>query len=203
MGSGLHLPHRRSDLAVREAAFLEVSLVIVLGAPERRERRDLGDDRTAIAPAGLLPLAGSRGRFLLRGIVEEDRGSVLRPDVRTLPVLGGWIVIFPEHVEQPVVGDLFRIELDLDGLRVPRAIGADVLVSRVRPAAAGISDRRVEHARHLAERRLDPPETPGGESGFLAHSRGLPSSSANTPGDLSRFPRRYSTTFASGKCAGS
>src|SRR5439155_22450451 len=112
MGSGLHLPHRRSDLAVREAAFLEVSLVIVLGAPERRERRDLGDDRAAIAPAGLLPLAGCRGRFLLRGIVEEDRGSVFRLDFRTLPSLVGWILIFPVQVEQPVVGALCLLESD-------------------------------------------------------------------------------------------
>src|SRR5512144_2472061 len=121
-----------SDLAVREAVFLEIPLVILLGSPERRCGDDLGDDRAAEAAALLQTVPGLRSRLLLVGVVEEDRGPILRSDVRALAVLRRRVVVLPENVEETVVGHSCRIELDLNRLGVTGSIRADVLVGRIR-----------------------------------------------------------------------
>src|SRR6266540_6450413 len=141
------------DLAVRETALFEVALVVVLSAPEVLRGRELGHDRAAVAPALLESLLRLLRRLLLLRAVDEDDRTVLCPDVGTLPVGRGVIVVLPEDFEKSIVRDAHRIELHLDAFGVSGPAGADVLVRRVREGAARIADRRIDHARYLAERR--------------------------------------------------
>src|SRR4030042_2998543 len=90
-----------------------VVLMIALGRVEHPEwlnaRNDLPLEFAGRFPSGL----GGFGRSPLVIAVVEDGRAILRPDIRTLPVLGGGIVGSPEHVQQALIGDDSRIVFDL------------------------------------------------------------------------------------------
>src|SRR5690242_9110421 len=164
--SGVSLTRPRSargsgHRAAREPALLEVALVVVLGAVERRCRRDLGDDRAV--EAGLHAVAHLGRDAGLLGVVEEDRRAVLRADVRSLAVELRGIVQREELLDELLVGDLGRIEVDLHDLGVPRAPRAHLLVGRLRQRAAEVADRGPAHSGRVAELDLDAPEAAGAE----------------------------------------
>jgi hypothetical protein len=69
-------------------------------------------------------------------------------------------VIFPEGLQQLPITDLLRVVVHFDYFRVPRAVRADVLVGRVFQSPARVAHRCRVHARQVAERLLDSPETP-------------------------------------------
>src|SRR5271166_4533032 len=126
---------------------LEVVLVLGLGLPERAGRRHLGD-HLARPKAGRVDV-GDRvlGDLLLLVAEVEDGRPVAGPDVVALPVPRGRVVHLEEEVQQVPVGDLVRVEDDLDRLRV----AAVVPVGGVRHVAAGIADPGGDHAGELAE----------------------------------------------------
>ena len=101
-----------------------------------RGGNDLGDDRALVATRLLEPLLRrDRGSLLLRR-VEEDHRPVVVADVRTLTVELRRVVVHPEDVEQRVVAHASRVKRDLDGLGVPGAVRAHVLIrGRLREAA--------------------------------------------------------------------
>src|SRR5919197_4190908 len=105
-----------TSVADRTALLLEVLLVVVLGLVEGGRGDDLGRDALR-EPRLHLGLRGERLLLLLRR-VEEDRGAVLAADVRALAVPLSGVVRAPEEVEQLLVGDDRRIELDLHRLGV-------------------------------------------------------------------------------------
>src|SRR5690349_3090135 len=89
---------QQSDVAAAQALFLQITLVIFLGAIEGGCGNNLGHDRLAEA---LLPaLAGSARRFLLFRTVKENGGTVLGAEVRPLPVRSGGVVHLPEVIQQ-------------------------------------------------------------------------------------------------------
>ena len=102
--------------------------------------------------------------------MEEDRRAVLRADVEALAVAAPRVVLAPEGLEQLLVGDLRRVERDLDGLGMPRAVAADLAVGRIRRVPAGVADARVDNAGQRAERGLDAPEAARREGGLLGHT---------------------------------
>src|ERR1700709_1055331 len=62
---------RRSNGAMSQAAFLEVTLVVFFGAIELRRRLDLGHDQSTEAPALVhLGFRGFRRGALFRGVIE-------------------------------------------------------------------------------------------------------------------------------------
>ena len=75
-----------SEMAARAAVLLDVLLVILFGAPERRGGRDFGDNRATEPAAGLEPRFQSSRCRLLGLVVIEDGRAVLSSDVRPLPV---------------------------------------------------------------------------------------------------------------------
>src|SRR5207244_433591 len=113
-------------VAAAAASLLEVLLVVVLGPPERRGRRDLGDDRSAEATRPLELVERSAGGVLLLGVVDEDGRAVLVADVGPLAVELGGIVTGPEDVEQLLVGDPLGVVVDLERLGVARLVRAHV-----------------------------------------------------------------------------
>ena len=105
------------DAAIARVRIVPVIiLVVALGFVEFFEGRDLGDDG-----AGEIFLRRGLGLFrrhFLLVVVIENGGTVLRAGIRTLAIQGGGVVRRPEHIEQAFVGNLGRLELDLDGFGV-------------------------------------------------------------------------------------
>ncbi len=111
-----------AEIAARAAVFLEVSLVVFLGAPEGGRRLDHGCDGTPERTGGLESLLGLDGLLLLLGRVEEDHRAVLVADVGALAVDLGRVVHLPEGLEQGLVGDSGRVVLHLHHLGVTGAV---------------------------------------------------------------------------------
>src|SRR5882672_1533224 len=144
--------------------LLVVVLVVFLGRVELCRCDDLGDDRLRERLRFLECRPGRFGSAPLRVVVDEDRGSVLRADVAELPVFHGRINRVPEVLQQALVRDALRIELDLYRLSVASKAGGNVVIGRIDRFAAGIARGRGDHAVDLVEVRLDAPETSAGES---------------------------------------
>src|ERR1700693_2373960 len=154
------------DPAVRQAVLFQVTLVGFLGPVERGGGCDLRDDRALVPPALLAVLFRGDRHPLLLGGPEEDGGAILLAHVRPLSVQGRRVVVFPEDVQELLVGDLRRVVLDLHGLGVARSSRTDTLVRRVLRAPPRIADGGFEDALDLPERRLHAPETTRRETGF-------------------------------------
>src|SRR5205814_7704847 len=92
-----------------------------------------------------------------------------RPAVVSLLIRRGRIVEAEEKLQDLIVADLFRIEFDLNRLRVACAAGLHIFISRIGERAAGVADGRVGHAVELPEQFLHAPEASAGERGFLSH----------------------------------
>src|SRR2546423_8206970 len=124
-------PAMRLDRAVRLAALFQIALVIFFRAPELRRGLDLGYDRPIESSAlsyFLLRLFSSG--FLFRRMI-ENHGTVLGADIRALPIQSRRIVVGPENVEELIVTDLRRVELQLNDLSVAGFIAANILVGRI------------------------------------------------------------------------
>src|SRR5690606_138667 len=93
----------------------------------------------------------------------EDRGAVLGSDIRTLPVLDGRIVVFPENSQEVPVRNAGRIIGHLDGLRMPGGPGTHLFVRRVLRRAAAVADEDVGNAGHGPESAFHAPEAPSRE----------------------------------------
>src|SRR6266568_441387 len=165
--SGLSGPRR--DHAGRQAALLQVLLVVVLGLPERRRRCDFGGDRAAVAL--LLGVPRGLGGPLLLGRKVEDRRAVLGAHVRALAVHLGRVVVLPEDVQELLVGDLGGVELDLDRLGMAAAAAADLLVGRALGGPAGVPHGGGDYPGRHPERRLNPPEATPGKQRLLGPGR--------------------------------
>src|SRR5579863_2918716 len=120
--------------------LLEVLLMILLSRVEFAGGHDLRDDLVS-EDVRLLDLLQRRaGGLLLGGIVEEDCRAVLGADIGALAVKRGRIVRAPEDIEQLGVADLRRVEVHQHGLGVTRGVSADVFISGIDGAPAGITD---------------------------------------------------------------
>src|SRR4029077_10720721 len=160
-----------SNRAVRLATLFQVALMIIFRAPKFRRRLNLRDDRTIKATAHADFFFGSFGRgFLLEGMI-KNYGSILRPDIRTLSIQRGLIVIRRENVEQLTIADWRGIEFELENLCMPSRIRANVLVTWVLFGPARIADRGRRHALQFPKSFLHAPKTTGPECRFLCWHR--------------------------------
>src|SRR5580658_5362373 len=140
------------NMTICQAAFFQILLMIVFRRPECGRRLQLGDD--GAREAALRGVArGLRFGFLLRRM-KENRGAVLRPDIRPLAIQSGGVVVVPEDLQQIVVADHRRIVGHLHHFGVAGAIRADLFISRVIELTARVADLRRLHAGQAAERGL-------------------------------------------------
>src|SRR3982751_4527456 len=79
-------PPTFSNGAVRLAAFFQIALVIFLRAPELRRRFDFGHNRSIELAAFGNFLLRLLGRGFLFGRMIENYRTVLRADIRALPI---------------------------------------------------------------------------------------------------------------------
>ena len=108
---------------MRLAPFMEVMLMILFGGPKRRSGFDLRHN-WPIEPAALLQFffRAIGGGLLLRRMIKNHR-SILRANIRALPVEGCGVMVRPEDIQKFIIADLCRIELHLHDLSVSGLIG--------------------------------------------------------------------------------
>src|SRR5215470_11400818 len=170
-------PDEVAGIAV--GVLLQVVLVLGLGLPEGPGGLNRGDHLARPQAGGVDVGDRVLGDLLLRVAGVEDGRPVAGPHVVALPVERGRVVDLEEELEQVPIGDLLRVEDDLDGL----GVGAMVAVGGVRHVAARVTDPRRDHARTLADEVLYPPEAAASQDGLLslaAHLLALPVSSVSS-----------------------
>src|SRR5215475_457703 len=173
-------PARPDEVAgIAVGVLFQVVLVLGLGLPEGPRGLNRGDHLARPQAGGVDVGDCVLGDLPLRVAGVEDGRPVAGPEVVALPVERGGVVDLEEELEQVPVGDLLRIEDDLDGL----GVGAMVAVGGVRHVAAGVTDPGREHAGTLADEVLHSPEAPAGQDGLLslaAHRHALLVSSVSS-----------------------
>src|SRR5579864_999695 len=127
-------------MATRQAALLQILLVIVLGGIERDRGDDLGGDWLRVFVRLVERFLRSLRFLRLFGRMIENRGSVLRAPVRTLAVDLRRIVVLPENFKQVGIADLGRVIVDFHRLGVSGAVGANFLVGWILGLAADVPD---------------------------------------------------------------
>ena len=75
-------------------------------------------------------------------------------------------MIRPENIEQFLVTNDRRIELDLDHFGVAGLIAANIFVSRILRRAAGVTDRGIRHAFDLRNVASTPQKQPAPKVAF-------------------------------------
>src|SRR3954463_696422 len=136
---------------------------------------DFGD-RLARPQAGSIDVSDRvfGNPFLLFTGIEDCR-PIAGADVVALAITRARVVNLEEELEELTVADALRIEYDFDRFGVV----AMVVISRVRDAAAGVTDSRRQDAVVTANEVLDAPEAAAGENrAFLSHVRPPPGPSS-------------------------
>src|SRR5947209_18904998 len=123
-----------------ETSFLQILLMIVFRRIELRRGIDLRHNRPLIFAVPLqFLLRGFRGGLLFRS-KEKHGGSILRPNVRTLPVQCRGVMVCPKNFEQLLIGYFGRVVLPFASRRMMGGAGEDVLVREVIVVYAGAAD---------------------------------------------------------------
>jgi hypothetical protein len=130
--------------------------VIVLGQREVPRRFDGGVEPAAARGFEAL-FRLERQTVLLFAVVENGRA------VLSTPRRAGGLMAGPEDVEQLLIGDDVRIEIDLDRL----AVVAQAVVGGVFPDAAGIAYARADDTLETPELGVGSPESAQAEGGGL------------------------------------
>src|ERR1700677_4216807 len=175
VGAARELPAWPDEMTrVPVGVALQVVLVLRLSLPGRPRWCHLSGDLARPQTRGV-----DVGDRVLRGppllVAEVENGRpVAGPEIVSLPVQRGRVMDLEEELQQVPVGDLVRVEGDLDRLRVTMVAP----VGRVRLVATGVADPGRDHAGELADEVLHAPEAAAGEDGLLGRHDALPVSCA-------------------------
>lgn len=143
--------------------------MVVLGAIEALERRDLSDDRTGEDVRGIELRNIRVGDALLVVVDKKDGGAIRGSNVRPLAVELRRIMRHREEdAEKLSVGDVRRIVGNFDGFGVARGLGRDLIVGRGRGRAAGIARSRLDDSLETLKDGLNTPEAPPAKTAFSA-----------------------------------
>ena len=143
-------------------------------------------------PGDLEFVPGFTGLLSLFCIVIENDRTVIRSDVRPLPVQLGRVMDRPENGQELVVGDPFRVVGYLHDLGMPGPAGADLFVGGVLCCPSHVPGRCCRNSLNLAECSLDTPETTGTEGCcfFPVPASCHAVSCTPSPSGTIRFPER-------------
>jgi len=146
------------QVAACAAFFHEIFLVVFFCRPKGWCGDDLGSDRVAKAALCVELFFCLLSGFLLGLIVEENNRSVLRSNVRSLAVIGRWIVVFPENFQQFLITDLFRVKNHVYHFSVICCTAADILIGWLVLVATGITNAGFQNTWGLAKQLFHPPK---------------------------------------------
>src|SRR5215207_3373614 len=108
----------------------QVVLMVILGDKELGKWDHLCRHRSCESLRPIDCADESLSGLLLIRIGIEDHRTILRPDVRPLPVdLGRIVSNSKENVEKLNIGYRLRVETDLDRLRMPRISRSDFRIA--------------------------------------------------------------------------
>ena len=152
---------------MRLTALSKVALMIFFGPPEPWRRLDLRHD-WPIETSALFQLVfrGFGSRFLLRRMV-KDHGTILLPDIGTLPIQRRRIVIRPENIKQLVVTNLRWIEFHFHDFGVASFVRANIFIRWMILCSARVPNRCRDHAFQFSKGFFHTPETTRAKSGFI------------------------------------
>src|SRR6266511_3081476 len=91
-------------------------------------------------------------------VLTQDDRTILRAHISALPIQRRGVMGLPENVEELLVGNLLRVELDLDHLRVTSMAAADFFVGWILLLAASVAAGHRLHAIEFLEDRFHAPE---------------------------------------------
>src|ERR1700722_16120277 len=90
--------------------------------------------------------------------MKEDRGPILGPYIRPLPVHRSGVVRSPKNVQQVIVGDLRGVEVHFHRLRMASPPGADLFLWGVGGGPPPVPPPRRLPPRDLPKSRLHSPK---------------------------------------------
>ena len=159
--------------AIAIGVLRQILLVIGLGIVEGRRLQDFGGNaaQAGLVQLGLEACLTGFGCAQLSLVLAVDRRAILGALVIALTHALSRVVCLPEHLEQRLEAGLLRVEQHQHHLGMPGQAGADLLVGGVGGKAAGVADRRAEHARLLPEAPLGTPEAAQAEYCLLQAGR--------------------------------
>ncbi len=111
--------------------------MVILCREELFQRGDLRDDSLLELFLGLLQ--GDLCFFFLGCVVEKDDGPVLGAVIRALGVQRGWVMDFPEDLQDLGVRDDLGIEGDLNDLGMASGPITDLFVGWVWGMSSGVT----------------------------------------------------------------
>ena len=134
--------------------------MIFLGEGELAEWGDFGRDASVpeTRQVCLETVSRCESSFLLFGGGAVDRTSILGADVISLSIPLGWVVVFPEDLQDVVVGDDGWVEHDEDDFCVIRRSRADGFVRRRGCVSSCVTNRGRVDSIEIPEQSLGPPE---------------------------------------------
>lgn len=140
-----------------------VILVVILCRPELLERNNFRHYRPRPDASALQLHLITLRQLLLLLIVIKDDGSVLCPDIVSLPVPRSGIVSLPKDFQKLIISNLFGIVGDLTNLCMPGCTTTDLLVGGMLHMAARVSGDNLLNSCQPMKDSLDAPETTGPE----------------------------------------
>lgn len=130
----------RALIATR--VHIQILLMVRLSVPPLTRRQDLSHD-FALPPLLVHLLGDLPCDLLLLLVVVEDTAAILRPSVRSLPVGSRRVVHLVEIFEEGTVGDLVRVENNLECFCICPVVSTDSL--QIRGSRECLRPVRPEH----------------------------------------------------------
>ena len=157
---------------MRLTALFKVALMIFFGPPKPWRRLDLRHN-WPIETSALFQLVfrGFGSRFLLRRMV-KDHGTILLPDIGTLPIQRRRIVVRPKNIKQLVVTNLRWIEFHFHYFGVAGFVRANIFIRWMILRSARVPNRCRDHAVQFSKGFFHTPETTCAKGGFLRFHTG-------------------------------
>ena len=101
--------------------------------------------------------------------MRENRGAILRPEIRPLAIHLGGIVHVPERFDQCFVADFLRIKRHLHNFCVSGLVGADIFVGGIFGAAIAVADGGVQNSGDRPKLHFHSPEAASGKGTEFSH----------------------------------
>ena len=130
------LPQEMTRTFITPSVLVQILLMIILGVPPSARGQYLRND-LSLPPLLIHQFCNlPRDALLLRRMVKDAR-SVLRAGIRTLSVRRGGVVHLVKIFEEAAVGDLFRIERNLQCFGIYKNVSISSSCNQIKQKGEG------------------------------------------------------------------